>query len=175
VWGSWSYSAPDDSRNLYSYMKRDSKLSLALHALGHLAMAPDTTLRSDELALIGPTNPVVVRRVLGLLRDAGLVTSAKGHAGGWRLARAAGLISVADVYMALGERIDPAPGHGPDNPSTCAIERALHAAWDEGVRLAEAALQNRLSQVSIADLAGSITDATAKAHQHSSPSLRAMI
>jgi Rrf2 family protein len=154
-------------------MKRDSKLSLALHALGHLAVAPDTTLRSDELALIGPTNPVVVRRVLGLLRDAGLVTSAKGHAGGWRLARAAQLISVADVYIALGETLDPAKG--PENPATCAIERALHGAWDEGVRLAEAALRNRLTQVSIADLAGSMSDAATKAHQHGFPSHRAMI
>lgn len=151
-------------------MKRDSKLSLALHALGHMAATPDTPLPSEALALIGPTNPVVVRRVLGLLRDAGLVTSAKGHAGGWRLARVAARITVADVYRALGEGLDPAPGNGPDNPATCAIERALHRHWDVAVAEAEAALLDRLSKVTIADLSGSIADAITQAHRHGSPS-----
>ena len=151
-------------------MKRDSKLSLALHALGHMAAAPDRPMPSDDLALIGPTNPVVVRRVLGQLRDAGLVTSAKGHAGGWRLAKPAQAITVADVYRALGEHLDPAPGAGPHNPPTCAIERALHGHWDKAVELAQAALLDRLSKVSIADLSGSMADAIAGAHQHGSPS-----
>lgn len=150
-------------------MKRDSKLSLALHALGHMAVTPDAPLPSDALARIGPTNPVVVRRVLGLLRDAGLVTSSKGHAGGWRLARAANRITVADVYRALGEGLDPAPGIGPDNPPTCAIERALHHHWDQAVAKAEAALLDRISQVTIADLSGSMADAITKAHQHTPP------
>lgn len=150
-------------------MRNDSKLSLALHALGHIATDPDKAMRSDDLAKIGPTNPVVVRRVLGLLRDAGLVTSAKGHAGGWRLALPPAAISVADVYRALGEGLDPAPGTGPHNPPTCAIERTLHRHWDEAVALAQAALLDRLSKVSIADLSGSMTKALAQAHQHGSP------
>jgi Rrf2 family protein len=150
-------------------MKRDSKLSLALHALGHIAAAPETAMRSDDLARIGPTNPVVVRRVLGLLRDAGLVTSAKGHAGGWRLAKAADRITVADVYRALDEHLDPAPGAGPDNPPTCAIERALHGHWDAAVSLAQAALLDRLSKVSIADLSGSMAQGPSETHEHGSP------
>jgi Rrf2 family protein len=150
-------------------MKRDSKLSLALHALGHMAASPEQPMPSETLALIGPTNPVVVRRVLGLLRDAGLVTSAKGHAGGWRLARAPAQITVADVYRALGEALDPAPGAGPENPPTCAIERALHSHWDDAVTRAETALLVRLSKVSIADLSGSMAIGQAEAHQPSSP------
>ena len=150
-------------------MKRDSKLSLALHALGHLALAPDSALPSEDLARIGPTNPVVVRRVLGLLRDAGLVTSAKGHAGGWRLAKTPAQITVADVYRALGEGLDPAPGAGPHNPTTCAIERALHGHWDAAIALAQSALLDRLSKVSIADLSGSMADAQVHAHEHGSP------
>ena len=134
-------------------MKRDSKLSLALHALGHMANAPDRALRSEELAQIGPTNPVVVRRVLGLLRDAGLVTSAKGHDGGWRLAHAATDISVADVYSAVGEPFFRKPATGPDNPPHCAIERALQSTMQNALARAEAALKADLAQFSIADLA----------------------
>ena len=150
-------------------MKRDSKLSLALHALGHMAVTPETPMPSEDLARVGPTNPVVVRRVLGLLRDAGLVTSAKGHAGGWRLARPATQITVSDVYRALGEGLDAAPGAGPDNPPTCGIERALHHHWNTAVAEAEAALLDRLSKVTIADLSGSMADAMTKAHRHGLP------
>jgi Rrf2 family protein len=132
-------------------MKRDSKLSLALHTLGHMAHRPDTALRSEELARFGPTNPVVVRRVLGHLREAGLVTSAKGHDGGWRLARSAALITVADVYKAVGEPIYTRPGRGPENPPHCAIERALHATMQSAFQRAETALTDQLAQVCIAD------------------------
>lgn len=134
-------------------MKRDSKLSLALHALGHMANGPDKAIRSEELALIGPTNPVVVRRVLGLLRNAGLVTSAKGHDGGWRLARAADAITVADVYRAVGETLFAKPAPGPDNPPHCAIERALHGTMQAALICAEKTLADKLAQVFIADLA----------------------
>jgi Rrf2 family protein len=147
-------------------MKRDSKLSLALHALGHMATGPDKPMPSEDLARIGPTNPVVVRRVLGLLRDTGIVSSAKGHDGGWRLAKPAASITVADVYRALGEGLDPARGSGPENPPTCAIERALHGHWDAAVAAAEAALIDRLSKVTIADLAGHYSDALSAAGAH---------
>ena len=150
-------------------MKRDSKLSLALHILGHMGTAPDQVMQSETLAMFHATHAVVVRRTLGILREAGLVASTRGHAGGWRLARDPAQVSVADVYRALGESLDPAPGKGPDNPPTCAIERALHGAWDQAVAEAEAALLDRLSKVSIADLSGSFAAGLAAAHQHSSP------
>ena len=150
-------------------MKHDSKLSLALHILGHMGARPGDMLQSETLAAFHATHAVVVRRTLGLLRAAGIVTSARGHAGGWRLAQDPASISVADVYRALGEHLDPSPGAGPENPPTCAIERALHGAWDEAVAEAEAALLSRLSTVSIADLSGSFAAGLQTAHEHGSP------
>jgi Rrf2 family protein len=135
-------------------MKRDSKLSLSLHALGHMANSPETPLRSEDMARMGATNPVVVRRVLGLLRQAGIVTSAKGHDGGWRLARAAEAISVGAVYRAVGEPFFARPLAGPDNPAHCAIERALQSTLQEALRKAEAVLAESLAQKTIADIAG---------------------
>ena len=134
-------------------MKRNSKLSLALHALGHMAAAPDRPLTSAEIAAHNETNPVVVRRVLGLLRNAGLLTSDKGHYGGWMLARPAKEISLADVYLALGERfMRPAPD-GDDNPPGCLIEAALHGRVDAALNAAEDVLIDRLRQTAIDELA----------------------
>jgi Rrf2 family protein len=137
-------------------MKRDSKLSLALHALGHMAARPDHPLRSEDMALAQATNPVVVRRVLGLLRQAGLLHSAKGHDGGWRLARPASAITVADVYRAIGEPVFARPAPGPDNPPHCAIERALHTTMQNALAEAETLLTTRLDRVTIAMIAGEL-------------------
>ncbi len=134
-------------------MKRDSKLSLALHALGHMAQQPERPLRSEDFGLAQGTNPVVVRRVLGMLRLAGILTSARGHDGGWRLARAAEAITIADVYRALDESIIAKPGKGPENPSHCAIERTLQATMDDALKQAEDLLIGRLSGITIADIA----------------------
>ena len=58
-------------RNICRYMKRDSRLSLVLHALLHMAQRDDS-MTSEQLAACLNTNPVVVRRTLGLLRQAGI-------------------------------------------------------------------------------------------------------
>ena len=63
-------------------MKRDSRLSGVLHVLLHMA-EHDGPLTSDILAKAMDTNPVVIRRILGGLREQGYVRSEKGHGGGW--------------------------------------------------------------------------------------------
>lgn len=66
-------------------MKRDSRLSGVLHVLLHMAEFEKPVI-SERLAVMMQTNPVVVRRVMGGLRELGLVVSGKGHGGGWTLA-----------------------------------------------------------------------------------------
>ncbi|MBO6922214.1 MAG: Rrf2 family transcriptional regulator, partial [Roseicyclus sp.] len=103
-------------------MKRNSRLSLALHTLGHMAGHPDRMRTSAEIAAHADTNPVVVKRVLGRLRAAGLLVAEKGHAGGWRLAHAPETITLADVYLALDERLAP---EAETADPRCAVEHAL--------------------------------------------------
>lgn len=105
-------------------MKRNSRLSLALHTLSHMAVDQNKIRTSADIAEHAGTNPVVVRRVLGPLREAGLLTSEKGHAGGWKLARSPKNITFADVYTALNERL--VAGDGTDYVPSCSIEHSLH-------------------------------------------------
>lgn len=131
-------------------MKRNSRLSLALHALGHMAAEPERPRTSAEIARHNGTNPVVVRRVLGPLREAGLLASEKGHAGGWRLARPPERITLADVYLALGERLV-----GPDAAAgklDCAVEHVLHDRVTGVLDEVEHLLVERLAATSIADV-----------------------
>lgn len=117
-------------------MKRDSRLSGVLHILLHMADAGEPRT-SDQLAKAMRTNPVVVRRLLGGLRDAGLVHSEKGHGGGWTVARNLAAISLADIYRAIGRPALIAMGNRDDAPD-CLVEQAVNAALEAGFREAEA-------------------------------------
>lgn len=131
-------------------MKRNSRLSLALHTLGHMAGEPERRRTSAEIAAHAGTNPVVVRRVLGYLRDAGLLTSEKGHAGGWSLARTPDAITLADVYLALDERLV-----APDEATQvhiCSVEHALHRRVASVLTDVEQTLIRRLAETSILEV-----------------------
>ena len=131
-------------------MKRNSRLSLALHTLGHMASDPSRTRTSKDIAEHSNTNPVVVRRVLGRLRNAGPLTSEKGHAGGWHLARSPQTISLADVYLALEESL---VASGDDaGVSGCSVEHALHRRVTKVLKDVEQGLVRQLSETSILDV-----------------------
>jgi Rrf2 family protein len=132
-------------------MKRDGKFSIALHILAHLAEAGERPTISEELAAHLRTNPVVVRRSLAGLREAGIVASVKGHGGGWTLARPATAISLGEVYAALGERGDLVVAREPDAHG-CLIAATVDRALDDFYAEAEALLVRRLAAISLADL-----------------------
>ena len=90
----------DLKQNIISYMKRDSRLSSVLHALLHMA-EQDGPVTSETLAQCLGTNPVVVRRTMGYLREAGIVTSDRGHAGGWRIHADLGAVTLRQLHEAL--------------------------------------------------------------------------
>lgn len=131
-------------------MKRNSRLSLSLHTLCHMAGSPERVRTSSDIADHAGTNPVVVRRVLGKLREAGLLTSEKGHAGGWRLARQPQDITLADVYLALDERM-VATDDGREAPD-CSVEHALHERVSGVLDEIEETLVRRLSETTIAEV-----------------------
>ncbi|HEX3447028.1 MAG TPA: Rrf2 family transcriptional regulator, partial [Isosphaeraceae bacterium] len=62
-----------------------SKLSVGVHILTLLALKPDEPVTSACIAGSVNTNPVVIRRLLGLFREAGFVESKNGVGGGWVL------------------------------------------------------------------------------------------
>jgi Rrf2 family protein len=131
-------------------MKRNDRLSVALHVLLHMAERDGAPMTSAEMAACVDTNPVVIRRTFAGLREAGIVTSDKGHGGGWRLARPAADIALADVQRALGESIVPLAVR--EESPGCLVERAVVEAVDDALREAEKVVEARLASLSLADL-----------------------
>ncbi len=131
-------------------MKRDSRLSWVLHALIHMSQS-DTSVTSDTLAGWMDTNPVVVRRTMGLLRDAGLVRSVKGPGGGWSLCCDPEKTSLRHLHEVLGDSGLFAIGVKTENP-TCLVEAAVNRRLTEAMTEAEALLLARLDDITLADL-----------------------
>jgi len=131
-------------------MKRDSRLSGVLHVLLHMA-EQDGPVTSEVLAKGMCTNPVVVRRIMGGLRDQGYVRSEKGHGGGWSIACDLKRVTLRDVYEALGRPTLLAIGNRTEAPG-CLVEKVVNAALDDACRDAEALLLSRLGDVTLARL-----------------------
>ena len=136
-------------------MKRDDRLSNTLHALLHMADHQASTGRamtSEMLAVCLSTNPVVVRRTMAGLREMGVVTSERGHGGGWRLARDLKDVTLLKVAEALGETALLASPKLVDHDG-CLVEAAVTGALSEAYAAANAILVARLGEVTLADLA----------------------
>lgn len=106
---------------------------------------------SDEISSVLNTNPVIIRRLVGQLRDAGLVHALRGKTGGYQLAWPATAISLLDVFLAVeGDRIDFFALAHRDNRPDCSpiansIQQTLHPIFAQSLT----ALKQDLGRYSI--------------------------
>ncbi|HTE56261.1 MAG TPA: Rrf2 family transcriptional regulator [Kofleriaceae bacterium] len=135
-------------------MRRDSRLSVALHALVHME-EQGGVVTSETLAPPMQLNPVVLRRTMAGLRDAGIVRAAKGHGGGWALGRPLASVSLGEVYKALGTPEPFRIGARVDSPG-CLVEQAVNRALAGALARAEAVLVAELDGVAVGDIAADV-------------------
>jgi Rrf2 family protein len=128
----------------------NTQFALGVHMLTLLAGSAPAPLASDEMAGSANSNPVHVRRVLGLFREAGLVASRPGVGGGWRLAADPADITLADVWRVVhgdGDVLGLRSAH-PDCPVGQSIQGLLAAIDRDAAR----AVEDRLRDTTIAQL-----------------------
>jgi Rrf2 family protein len=101
------------------------------------------------------TNPVFIRRILGLLNRAGLVASQPGVGGGWQLRRDPNEITLLAVYKAVhgGDLI--AMHHSQPNPN-CLVGRNIQHTLETYFNEAEQAFEEVLAQQTIAQVLQSV-------------------
>lgn len=128
----------------------DVRLARSLQMLVHIHRRR-VPVSSEELGEQFAMNPVVVRRTLSPLRDAGIVSSAGGRHGGWQLGRQAQKITALEVHRALrGELF--AIGTA-ESQADGAIETLVNEHLSDAMREAAKAFEAKLSGVTVATLA----------------------
>jgi Rrf2 family protein len=128
-------------------MNKDTRLSDVLHVLLHLGYATEP-ITSEILAKSMGTNPPVFRRTMAGLREAGYVSSEKGHGGGWMLARPLREITLLDVYSALGQPKLFAIGSRTNHPD-CLVQKNVNDVLADTMEQAEALFVQRFSEITL--------------------------
>jgi Rrf2 family protein len=136
-------------------MNVSTRFTVALHILTLLASSPGEALTSEYIAGSVNTNPVVVRRLLGTLRRAGIVSSQPGNGGGWELATKPGKLTLRDVRRAVNEG-SPFSMHSqlpnPRCPVGKNIQQVLGPVYDRAERI----MEDNLSHTTILSLLRSV-------------------
>ena len=135
-------------------MSANSRLTTAIHALCWLELAARRgypSLTSERVAASLASNPALVRKALGPLREAGLVASGRGPGAGWSLARPAAQIRLDEVYDALGD--DTAFALHPHEPNQeCPVGFGIRPVLGEVYADADAAVRRSLARRTVANV-----------------------
>ncbi|WP_199614375.1 Rrf2 family transcriptional regulator [Paenibacillus alkalitolerans] len=126
-----------------------SRFAVAIHILSLLEVNKTGVNTSDFIAGSVNTNPVVIRRIMGMLNKAGLVQVRPGVAGA-KLSRDVSDITLLDIYKAVSavEQDELFTIHGAPNPD-CLVGRNIHAAIVPLFSAAQQAMEDVLGKVTM--------------------------
>jgi len=133
-----------------------SRFVVAVHVLTLLETEGGRPVTSAYIAGSVNTNPGVIRRLMSMLARAGMVRSQLGAGGGALLAKPAEEIRLLDVYQAVESPDVFALHRSPPNPK-CSVGKHIQPALENVLGRAERALEGELGDVTVADVARSVT------------------
>lgn len=134
-------------------MQISSRFTLAVHIFACIdVFKDDYKVTSDFLAGSTNVNPVIVRKILGQLKAAGLVEVARGS-GGASIPRPLNEISFLDIYNAVECIENGELFHFHENPNTdCPVGRNIHAVLDDKLMRVQKAMETELSSITLEDI-----------------------
>lgn len=134
-------------------MQISSRFTVAIHIFACISLFEgDYKITSDFLASSINVNPVIIRKLLGQLKSAGLICVARGT-GGASITRPLHEITFYDVYRAVDliEGGDLFHFHESPNPD-CPVGRNIHSALDNKLLQIQTAMEDKLREYTIADV-----------------------
>ena len=79
----------------------NTRFATAIHIMTLLAKSPQDWLSSEWIAGSININPVIIRKEISVLREAGLIVSKQGKEGGSQLSKSAESISISEIYSVV--------------------------------------------------------------------------
>lgn len=136
-------------------MTMNTKMASAIQILCFIAYVDDESKHSAAIAKSLKTNPVVVRKLLKLMEQHGLVCLRQGRNGGVELAHAVEDITLAQIYQAMESEqgIFSLREH---NNERCPVARSMKGSLDPIFEAANGAVLASLNRTTLADLLAAV-------------------
>ena len=134
-------------------MQISSRFTLAVHIFACIETFQDARKVTSEF-LAGSTNvnPVIIRKILGQLKAAGLVEVARGT-GGASIAKPLGEISFLDIYHAEECVGNGEIFHFHENPNAdCPVGKNIHRVLDGKLLRVQGAMEAELASITLEDV-----------------------
>lgn len=133
-------------------MKISSRFSIAVHILSLLDIGKGAHSTSEWIAGSVNTNPVIIRRLLGQLKKAGLVNVRSGTGGAYLLKDLAE-VTLLDVYRAVDVVEEGRLFHIHEEPNPqCPVGANIQAVLQLILNRAQDAMENILADITMKEL-----------------------
>lgn len=134
-------------------MQISSRFTIAIHMLVCMdTFKDDYKITSDFLAGSINVNPVIIRKLLSQLKDAGLIEVKRGP-GGAAIAKPLEEITLLDVYRAVDCVENDVLFHFHENPNpACPVGRNIHNILDDKLYQVQQAMERELDSITMADM-----------------------
>lgn len=141
-------------------MQITSKFTIAVHIIAAIDYFKDSEkVTSNFLAGSVGANPVIVRNVMGNLKESGIIEISQGKSG-ISLAKELDEITFYDVYKAVDCVDDEGLFHFHGNPNiNCPVGKNIHIAMDEKLQRVQSIMENELSCITMADVVADVRKA----------------
>lgn len=134
-------------------MQISSRFTIAIHMLACMDVFKDEyKITSDFLASSIHVNPVIIRKILSQLKDAGLIEVKRGP-GGAAIAKPLDEITFFNVYQSVDCIEENTLFHFHENPNPdCPVGKNIHQILDDKLLRVQAAMEQELKSITLADM-----------------------
>ena len=143
-----SVTAPSATTAYSCRVRITAKVDYAVRAMTEMGVAPGGLIKGDAIANNQGIPVKFLENILADLRRAGLVASQRGAEGGYRLARPADAITVADIIRAVEGPLADVHGTPPEEVAYRGPAAHLQPVWVA----TRGALRSILEHVTVADI-----------------------
>ncbi|MDD6587988.1 MAG: Rrf2 family transcriptional regulator [Anaerobutyricum hallii] len=138
-------------------MQISSRFTMAIHMFACIDTFKEMKMTSDFMAGSIGTNPVIIRKLLGQLKSAGLVEVARGT-GGVTIKKPLDEITFLDVYKAVECAPDEELFHFHENPNQkCPVGRNIHHVLDDKLIQVQKAMEDELSKITLEEVKNDVS------------------
>lgn len=134
-------------------MQISSRFTLAIHILTCIeTFKDDYKVTSDFIAGSTNVNPVIIRKILVQLKNAGLIEVARGT-GGTKITKPLSDITFLDIYRAVECVEENQLFHFHEHPNEkCPVGKNIHNILDDKLQRVQLAMEKELQSITLADV-----------------------